>query len=100
MEIEDEATPLVKKSAAVAARNKKAVKRKTSSSGDGVTQWLVLALCCSVMAGMYYILAMPATLHNQLNAIMPNPDHFEINFSLLFTVSYVPNMILPLFGAS
>ena len=44
-------------------------------------------------------LAMPAALHRQLYAIMPS-DNFEMNFNLLFTVSYFPNMILPLFGGA
>jgi len=48
---------------------------------------------------MYYILAMPAALHRQLYAVMPN-NNFEMNFNLLFTVSYFPNMILPMFGGA
>ena len=42
---------------------------------------------------------MPAALHRQLYAVMPN-DNFEMNFNLLFTVSYFPNMILPFFGGA
>mmetsp|Transcript_2454 Transcript_2454/g.4501 ORF Transcript_2454/g.4501 Transcript_2454/m.4501 type:complete len:555 (+) Transcript_2454:73-1737(+) len=51
------------------------------------------------MATMYFILAMPAALHRQLYAVMPN-ENFEMNFNLLFTVSYFPNMILPFFGGA
>lgn len=51
------------------------------------------------MGAMYYILAMPAALHRQLYAVMPN-NNFEMNFNLLFTVSYFPNMILPIFGGT
>jgi len=91
---DDESTPLNKKRTIV--RTTIASKR----NGDSKKKWLLLALCCSIMASMYYILAMPAALHRQLFAIMPTSENFEMNFNLLFTVSYVPNMILPLFGGA
>jgi MFS family permease len=82
----DESTPFLKR-------------RTTLASSSTKLKWHVLTLCCFIMSVMYYILAMPAALHNALFAVMPNTN-FEMNFNMLFTISYVPNMILPLLGGA
>lgn len=44
---------------------------------------------------------MPAALHRQLESAMPNAGgNFEVNFNLMFTLSYFPNTVLPLFGGA
>ena len=89
----DEATPLKPTKKRIILRNK--------AKKFDATKWILLTLCCVVMASMYYILAMPAALHRQLMAIMPSHDgNFEMKFNLLFTVSYFPNMIIPMFGGA
>ena len=97
----DETTPLKTKRWI----RKSTPKRNNKHQSFNATQWLLLTLCCIIMACMYYILAMPAALHQQLMALMTatsssSDDNFEMKFNLLFTVSYFPNMIIPMLGGA
>lgn len=97
---DDEATPLQPTSRKRLLRSKKKASQDAKTTA---TKWILLMLCCIVMSCMYYILAMPAALHRQLEALMPSTDDgvsFEVYFNLLFTVSYFPNMIIPMFGGA
>ena len=85
MEDNDEESPI----APVIAR-----KQKSESN----FRWLILLLCCLMMIGNYYCYDIPAALKTQLKNFTNHPSDFETNFSLLYTLYSVPNIVLPFFG--
>lgn len=82
----------------VRTRNQRPRPSLSERSGSTQLRWIVLALTCGLMAGIYYSLDIPAALHQQLKDFMPQSTNFETKFNLLFTVYSLPNVILPFVG--
>lgn len=61
-------------------------------------RWLILVLGCLMMIGSYYCFDIPAALKTQIDDYMGDPDDYEIQFGLLYTLYSAPNVILPFFG--
>ena len=66
-------------------------------------RWATLFLCCVVLFGAYYCYDNPSALHDQLRARLVargavTAGAFEYDFSLLYTVYSMPNVVLPLIG--
>jgi MFS family permease len=58
-------------------------------------RWLILFMACNFLIGSYYCYDIPGVLKNQIE------QDFSIKptqYSLLYTVYSIPNMILPLIG--
>lgn len=82
----------------IRTRNQRPWPPSSPRSGPTQLRWMVLALTCCLMAGIYYSLDIPAALHQQLKDFMPQSTHFETKFNLLFTLYSLPNVILPFVG--
>lgn len=61
-------------------------------------RWVILVLGCLMMVGSYYCFDIPAALKTQIDDYMGDPDDYEVQFSLLYTLYAAPNVILPFFG--
>ena len=65
-------------------------------------RWPILILACFMFLGSYYSFDIPSSLKKKLEDYLSNSNTYgmlyETNFSLLYTLYAIPNVILPLFG--
>jgi MFS family permease len=81
--------------------NLESTEQGNSTSGT-VLRWPILASICFVMGSIAYSYDIPSALHQQFQDFMEdhNKDNFEVNFSLLYTLYSIPNIILPFIGGT
>lgn len=61
-------------------------------------RWIVLVLACLMLIGSYYCFDLPAACKTQIETFMGYTNEYENDFSLLYTLYAIPNIILPFFG--
>ena len=63
-----------------------------------IVRWPILVLACLMLVGSYYCFDIPAALNQQLDDYFGQQDDYATNFSLLYSLYAIPNVILPFFG--
>ena len=68
-----------------------------SKKPQSTLRWAILFFSCIMMIANYYCYDNPAALQSRIETYM-GPDNFAVNFSLLYSLYSLPNILLPFFG--